>query len=383
VVSSVQTRLLAAIVAGCALLGMQTLVFASAATAASAPSHYPNSSVPIGLSYGDSLFGVSPTQIGQTLNDAVNLGVGWIRVDLAWDDIQHDSPTAFNWAPFDNIVHAAAARHLTVLPILDYTPAWARAAGCTSDKCGPANPAQFAAFAKAAVSRYAPRGVHTWEVWNEPNTVGFWQPAPNPAAYVTLLKAASLAIRNADRSAKVISGGLAPTGTSGGNISQLDFLSAFCAAGGPATVDAVGYHPYSFPILPGYVADWNAWQQIASTTKSFQSVLAGCAAGTKQVWLTEYGAPTNGPGFGATVANNYGLGHSADHVDEGLQAEMANDSVMLAASSTFIGGLFWYSYRDLGTDPTSTENFFGLRRFDGSGKPAWTALHNAIAQVRA
>ena len=51
----------------------------------------------------------------------------------------------------------------------------------------------------------------------------------------------------------------------------------------------------------------------------------------------------------------------------------------MARSSPIIGALFWYSYRDQGTSTTDTENFYGLRRFDGTPKPAYTALQQAIA----
>ena len=110
----------------------------------------------------------------------VALGVTSIRLDLAWDDIQPDSPTSYDWTNFDRIVQAANARGITLLPTLAYTPAWARPAGC-SDKCPPTDPAQFEAFVSAAVQRYAPQGIHTWEIWNEPNTSGFFQPAPDIA----------------------------------------------------------------------------------------------------------------------------------------------------------------------------------------------------------
>jgi len=355
---------------------------AAAAPAAAKTSSYANAEVRIGLSYGDTLFGASPSLLAQTLNDAVAVGAGWIRVDLAWDDIQPTSSATFNWTPFDAIVQAASARNLQVLALLSYTPAWARPSDCTtSDKCSPAVPAQFATFAAAAVTRYAPLGLHTWEVWNEPNITNFWQPAPNAAAYVALLQPTAAAIHAADPTATVISGGLAPAPTANGDISQLDFLSEFCAAGGPSLVNAIGYHPYSYPVPPGYYVGWNAWSQIAATPESFQSVLAGCGAGTKQVWLTEYGAPTNGPGVGATTSN-YEIGNSPDHVSQPLQAEMASDSVTLAGSSTFIGALFWYSYTDLGTDATNTEDWYGLRNFNGTQKPAWSSFQHAIRTIR-
>lgn len=71
-----------------------------------------------------------------------------------------------------------------------------------------------------------------------------------------------------------------------------------------------------------------------------------------------------------------------DHVDENLQAQMATQSVQAAAATAYVGALFWYSDQDLGTSTTTSENFFGLRRFDGSRKPAWNAFQAAVAALR-
>jgi hypothetical protein len=100
-----------------------------------------------------------------------------------------------------------------------------------------------------------------------------------------------------------------------------------------------------------------------------------------KVWATEYGAATNGPGVAATTTD-YRLSQSPDHVDEALQAEMATQSVQLAKASPLMAALFWYTQNDSGTDASNRENFFGLRRFDGSPKPAYGSLHDAIAAAR-
>ena len=327
----------------------------------------------MGISYGDTLVWDSPSVLAQTLDDAVAVGVTSIRLDLNWDDIQPNSASIYNWANFDRVVQAAQSRHLTLSPILAYTPAWARPLGCTTPKCAPADMNAFASFAAAAATRYAPLGIHTWEIWNEPNVVGFWQPAPNVAQYVNLVSVTSKAIKAVDTRSFIVSGGLAPTATSGGNIAKLDFFNAFANQGGISFVDAIGDHPYSFPVLPTYSAVWNAWQNMAG----IESILVAHGVSNKKIWITEYGAPTNGPGVGASPSN-YNIGRSPDHVDEALQAQMANDSVRLARSSSYIGALYWYSYKDLGTSKSTVENFFGLRRADGSAKPAWQSLHNAI-----
>ena len=49
-----------------------------------------------------------------------------------------------------------------------------------------------------------------------------------------------------------------------------------------------------------------------------------------KIWITEYGAPTDGPGAESTMSN-YLLGQPSDHVDEALQAEMATEAVQLHA----------------------------------------------------
>ncbi len=338
----------------------------------------------IGISYGDTLPGDSTTVLAQTLNDAVAVGITTIRLDLAWNDIQPNSASTYNWTNFDRVVIAARSKNLTLLPILDYTPAWARATGCTTPKCAPADPNAFALFAAAASTRYAPMGIHTWEIWNEPNIVGFWQPAPNVADYVQLLSATSAAIKAADPQSFIVSGGLAPSGSSNGNIAPLDFFTQFANLGGIPLVDAIGAHPYSYPMRPAY-NKWNSWQQMAGSypgIESIENILVAHGAASKKIWLTEYGAPTNGPGAGAT-SSNYNFALHPTHVDEALQAQMATDSVLLARSLSYIGALYWYSYKDLGTTRTTIEHFFGLRRFDGSAKPAWQSLHNAIVATNA
>src|SRR5438874_990470 len=143
-------------------------------------------------------------------------------------------------------VAAATARGIRVLGVLEFTPSWARPANCTSDeKCAPANADDFARFAAAAATRYAPRGVHDWEIWNEPNRDSFWQPKADPARYTSLLKASYTSINAVDPSATVVTGGLGyPTSVS--NLSAYAFLRGIYQNGGEAYFDAVGVHPYCY-----------------------------------------------------------------------------------------------------------------------------------------
>lgn len=331
------------------------------------------------MSYGDTLFWKSSADLATTLDDAVAVHATWARVDLSWNDVQPTSASSYNWAPFDAIVNAARTRGLHLLPVIGYTPSWARSAGCDAWDCPPADPNAFAQFASAAVKRYAPLGVHAWEVWNEPNIPIFWV-NPDPKRYATLLSATTTSIRRADSTATVLSGGLANTDTNNGWIDPRTYLDAVCGYGACAGIAGVAFHPYTFPYTASYVAPWgDAWNRIDATTPSLRSVLNKYGYGSKKIWLTEYGAPTGGPGD-ASDGTPGSITPFTDHVTEQQQATIAADAVHTAVSDPNIVGLFWYTYQD-DLNYTSNVAYFGLRRPDGSPKPAWAAWADAAAQV--
>jgi polysaccharide biosynthesis protein PslG len=332
-----------------------------------------------GLALGDTLPELSTAQLNEELNTIASLGVGWIRIDMSWADVQPQNAQQYNWGSLDRVVAAATQRHIKILAILDYTPAWARPTDCaTSQKCAPASDSQFATYATAAVRRYAPQGVQTWEIWNEPNLEGFWQPAPNPLAYTHLLQASYKAIKQIDPASTVITGGLGPLDDSATSIDQLSFLSDIYGDGAKPYFDAVGYHPYSYPALPSYVVSWNSWSTMADLPTSVRSIMAANGDSAKQVWITEYGAPTGGPGALATTTDsNFTAG--PDHVSESLQAEMLAQATTQYKETPWMGGFFWYSYQDLGISTANSQNFFGLLRYDGSKKPAYYAMQEAVS----
>ncbi|MCL8012090.1 cellulase family glycosylhydrolase [Streptomyces sp. AS02] len=338
-------------------------------------------SLRLGIAYGDRLVRMSDHDLGAALDDAVRVGARWVRTDLSWQDIQPDGPDRYRWELFDRVIAAAAERDLTVLPILGFTPAWARPAGCAGQECHPAAPKAFAAFAAAAAARYAPRGVHTWEVWNEPNLTGSWKPMPDATTYTALLRAAGQALRQTDPSAYVVLGGLAAASTRDGDVSHTDFLEAVSAHGGNRFVDAVGYHPYTYPYLASDETQWGTpWEQIDRTRDSLRGVLSAHGTPDVPVWITEFGAPTGGPGH-ASDGGPETIGDRTTHVTEERQASIAADAVRTANATPHIDALMWYAERDLATDTSSNENFYGLRRADGSAKPALCALRDAVARL--
>jgi polysaccharide biosynthesis protein PslG len=220
--------------------------------------------------------------------------------------------------------------------------------------------------------------VHAWEVWNEPNTEGFWQPEPNARNYAQLLKGVSTAIRGADSSAFVILGGLAAVSTETGRISQTDFLSRVSQLGGNRVIDAVAYHPYTYPYLASESRqERSAWSRIDATSVSLRSVLGQYGTPNLPIWITEYGAPTKGPGQ-VSDGTSAPVSPMTTHVTERQQARIATDVVVTAASNHGLGALIWYADKDLNND----DDFYGLRRGDGSAKPAFAAFRKAVAGLK-
>jgi polysaccharide biosynthesis protein PslG len=334
-----------------------------------------------GVAVGDVLPFLSQSALDQRLNRIAADGVSWIRLDLSWADVQPGGPNLWHWSDFDRVVAAAKARHLRILPTLAYTPPWARPRGCRSEKCAPASTSAFATFVRAAATRYAPAGIATWEIWNEENNPGYWAPTPNAHAYAKLLRSAVRAIRSVEPHAFIISGGLEATLTVDGAISPTSFLATLGALGVTHDINAVGYHPYTYPYLPSFRASWGgtAWNKIASTTPSLVGVLRRYGTPNLPIWLTEYGAPTAGPGQGSD-GNLHDITQATDHVTLARQRQIASNAVETVARSSRLGALFWYSDQDLGGSGSS-EDAFGLRYADGRPKPALSAFRHALAST--
>jgi hypothetical protein len=318
-----------------------------------------------GISAGGNLQNLSSGDLGRYMDGAAAAHVGWIRFDINWNVIQYNGPSSYNWGPFDQVVNAATARGIKALGIITYTPPWARAAGTTS-YYPPTNLSDYANFCTAAVQHYRGLGVHAYEIWNEPN-ITFWAPSPDPARYTAMLKLAYAAIKQADPSALVVSGGLAPYGSYGSSdaqhINPINFLQAMYADGARGSFDAVGWHPYAFPYGISFHT-WSAWSQMNDTSPSARSVMIANGDSAKQIWPTEFGEPT---------------GTSSRSVSDAAQAQYVTDAYAALKTFSWAGPGFLYSYHDNGTDLSNIEDNFGVVNFDWTLKPAYTAYQAAAA----
>jgi len=333
-----------------------------------------------GMSVGETMLWLDDRELTRQLDDLALLGVGRLRFDIDWSHTQPNDGENFKWEHIDRFVDSANERGFKLVAILGYTPKWALPTDCPqmTERCYPEKPEEFANFAAAAVKRYSGKGIKVWEIWNEPNLKGFWLPAADAKDYAALLKAASAAIKKVDPAAAIVTGGLGPAASKDGNIAPAEFLSELYDNGAGKYFDAVGHHPYSFPAAPTDYKTWSGWSQMAATAPSLRGVMAAYGDGAKRLLLTESGAPTGGPGKQAAAGQTNLNG--ADHVTEELQAKIFQQGIALARDYDWDGPLFFYGYKDLGTDTASNENFFGILRSDGTQKPVYETIRKLLAE---
>lgn len=302
--------------------------------------HYPQAVV--GLAGPGEWLSMTEVQWQRVVDEAVVMGMKWIRVTANWKFIETDRGVR-DWSALDSYISACTNAGLLPLVLILGQPAWAKGIHTTQVSAM----SGWSDFCAALADRY--RGqVTAYEVWNEPNLDRFWDGA-NVESYVELLKVASTAIRGADSSALIVSGGLAPAATvEGEEVDPLVFLQSVLD-GASSYLDHVGWHPYCWPDRPLSGAPWSTWTKMHAARQKMVS-----AGVTGQLWLTEFGMPTDG-------------GKRA--VTEQQQADQFVEGIRYAALEPHIGPLFIYCLDD-GAAGGGTEGYFGLIREDSTPKQA-------------
>jgi hypothetical protein len=128
-----------------------------------APNPEPRIPNPVTLSSICGVNGLIPKSVAQAC------GIGATRFAAQWSAIQPD-PGSWTWGATDNAITAAKAAGLEVCLMLFGTPPWAAAPGQPSTAVAIPQASAWAAFVRAAATRYAipPYNVTYFQVWNEP-----------------------------------------------------------------------------------------------------------------------------------------------------------------------------------------------------------------------
>lgn len=194
----------------------------------------------VGVDVDGPMFGPeTPINFSNQLKTMVSSGVQSVRVAFSWAagqpyqtdaDVPLDQkanftdvggvPTTFQFT--DMVVGDAARERVTVLPTVLYTPRW-DAVDNSSGVDYPKDSAPYAAYLTALIGRYGPKGsfwrenpgipktpIRSWQIWNEPNLAYYWR-QPFASSYVSFLKVAHAAVKQADPGAQVVLGALTNT----------------------------------------------------------------------------------------------------------------------------------------------------------------------------
>ncbi|HEX7736522.1 MAG TPA: cellulase family glycosylhydrolase, partial [Ktedonobacteraceae bacterium] len=203
---------------------------------------WPGPDLPAGL--GVNLHFSSTNQALSQITRVAGLGLRFVRMDLTWSMVEHQRGR-YDFSSYDPVIHELTSRGIRPLCILGYSNAlYETIPSPPSTAVGPHTDAvrqAFARFVAAAAAHFKGRGV-IWEIWNEPDNVRFWSPAPTPAGYMALLKTAVPALRQADANALVIAPAL--TGMSSQYPAAWTYLENCFSLGLPGLVDAISVHPY-------------------------------------------------------------------------------------------------------------------------------------------
>jgi hypothetical protein len=314
----------------------------------------------IGIADSD-LFGLPLDGVNKALGMMKAVGVGTVRILIPWVAVQHDKD-GYDWSQVDRMVDAAASNRLSVLGTLNSPPGWAVVPGQQPVAGRPAAPATFGRFAGAVAAHFRGR-IAAYEIWNEPNAAAFFAPAPDPAGFVDLLKAAYPAVKAADPAALVVTGGLAPIiDYSTVTIDSVRFVRAMYAAGAKRFFDALGYHPYQYTMrfsAGGYHPD-SPINQLAG----IRQVMLANGDGAKKIWATEYGEPSS-------------------VVGEAEQGAYLSDMLRKWQTLPYAGPVYVYTMRDRNSKSKDPDDTLGLYRSDGTAKPVSTVFEVIVKQGNA
>lgn len=306
---------------------------------------------------------------------ARSTGAQMTRLVLSWESVapkrrpanwQPENPADpnYNWTYIDKGVSEAVRAGLVPVLLVDGAPAWAQRCQTPpqvqpSNLCNP-DPADLAAFARAAATRYSGNfgglpHVQYWQGLNEPNLSLFFFPqfegdrAVSPDLYRVLINAFYAAIKSVDPSDRVIAAGLGPIAVPKWTIGPMRFARMLLCMHGTAHprpnkgnceggvhFDAFDIHPYTTggPTHEGGVNDVELGDLPKLQTLLQAAERAGrikTNLGHSELWSTEFSWDSNPPDPG------------------GLQMRIETRWIAEALYRAWSAGMthfFWYSLED-------------------------------------
>jgi hypothetical protein len=176
------------------------------------------------------------------------MGASWVVEYFPWEYIEFDEGQ-FDWAHADLVVDHAQRQGLRVIARLGFVPRWARPKDSVTSYLDEVRYQAFANFV-AEFARHFQGRVQQIVIWNEPNVNFEWgYRGVDAAAYVRMLQAVYPRAKEANPSAQILAGALAPTLAPPGTVdamNDLDYLQQMYDAGAKDYFDALAIHAYGW-----------------------------------------------------------------------------------------------------------------------------------------
>jgi Glycosyl hydrolase catalytic core len=300
-------------------------------------------------------------------------GVQTTRVVFSWAAAQPEDGQPPSFAATDAIVRRAAQNGIDLLPIVIYTPVWARQERSYTAS-PPADPGPYVTYLRALVGRYGPSGsfwtenpgvpkrpLRTWQIWNEPQLRYQWANKDWQAGYGRLLRAAHQALKQADPGCTVVLAGTT-------NFAWTALAGLYAKGGIKGQFDVAALHPYTGS--PGHVLE---------AVKLFRAVLRRHGDGRLPIWITELAWPASKGRLKAPV----GL-RTIVTTDRGMAQRLTRAYTLLVRRHA-VQRAYWYTWASGYRRSQGVFDFTGLERFDGSRAqptPALRAYRRVAAALR-
>jgi hypothetical protein len=308
----------------------------------------------------------------RTLEMAQAAGIGWIKQQFPWAEIEPLRKGEFDWAKYDRIVDLAGEYGMEIIARLDRPPNWTRQDN-RFETSPPDDLADYGDFVYAFVRRYQGR-VRYIQIWNEPNLTAEWGfQRVDAVAYTRLLQEAYRRAKEADPGVVVLSAPLAITledASMRGNHNDLVFLEQIYQAGAGDYFDILSANAFGLDRPPEDPPDPEVLN--FRRVELQRAIMERYGDGDKPVWINEYGwnaAPASFPEELLTW----------ERVTDAQQADYTVRGIAWArAHWPWLGVVnIWY-FRQVGDiPPDRPAYYFGLVDPDFTPRPVYDALRRA------
>jgi polysaccharide biosynthesis protein PslG len=306
-------------------------------------------------------------------------GVETVRTVFDWAEAQPGGRgTPIDFGRTDGVVQRAALRNLEVLPIVFYSPRWARAYR-NRFTSPPKRRSDYVTYLASLVERYGPEGtfwsehpelprrpVREWQIWNEPHLPAYWDaPEKGPYGYARnyplLLRASHSIVKSLDPGAKIVMAGLTQR--------AWEEIEVLYKRGIKRYFDVA-----ALQIFPQTV------KRAVKATRFFRDAMKKRGDGRKPIYLTEITWP-------ASKGRTAGIKYQSQETPRGMASKLSGMySAMVARRRALgLGRVFWYTWSSPYGRGGSIFNYAGLQRFDNGAfdpQPALAAYQRSARRFQ-